>query len=164
MIDTISLRPITAGDEPLLYRIYASTREEELRPLAWDDGRKEAFLRQQFAAQDQHYRQHFSQAAFQIVLLGETPAGRLYVDRRTDEIRIIDVALLPEFRGRGIGSLLLKELLEEAARESKPVRIHVEHENPAIRLYHRLGFHQVADTGVHYLMQWDPEGTRDPKR
>ena len=82
------------------------------------------------------------------------PIGRLYVDRRTEEIRIIDIALLPEYRGKGVGSKLIRALLDEAEQERMPVRIHVERFNPALRLYRRLGFKVVEDEGVYYLMEW----------
>lgn len=157
MTTTVSLRPIVPDDEPVLYRIYASTRQDELKQVPWDDAQKEAFLRQQFTAQHTYYSQHFSEATFDVVLVGEEPAGRLYVDRRDDEFRIVDIALLPEFRGRGIGSELLRDLFEQAAAANKPVRIHVETYSPARDLYERLGFRKVGQTGAHVLMEWSPD-------
>ena len=157
MSKAVSLRPIVPDDEHLLYRIYASTREEELTQVPWDDNQKEAFLRHQFAAQHTYYSQHFPAATFDVVLIGGIPAGRFYVDRREDEIRIIDIALLPEFRGRGIGSSLLRGLFEEATVAKNPVRIHVESYNEAKNLYQRLGFRNIGETGVHILMEWVPD-------
>jgi ribosomal protein S18 acetylase RimI-like enzyme len=157
MSTAVSLRPIVPDDEPLLYRIYASTRAEELKQIPWDDAQKEAFLRQQFTAQHTYYTEQFSEATFDVVLVGDEPAGRLYVDRREDEFRIVDIALLPEFRGRGIGSALLRDLFEEAAAAKKPVRIHVEPYNPARDLYERLGFRTIGQTGAHVLMEWNPD-------
>jgi len=154
MFPPITLRPVTPEDEPFLYRVYAGTREDELAPLEWDETQKEAFLRMQFNAQHVFYQEQFPAADFDIILAAEQPIGRLYVDRRDDEIRIVDIALLPEHRNTGIGSALLDNLLTEAAAASKPVRIHVERFNPALRLYDRLGFIQVGDNGVYYLMEW----------
>jgi len=156
----ITLRPVLPQDEPFLFALYASTRTEELAPVDWDDAQKESFLRMQFAAQQQFYKDRFAQARFDVVLAGDRPIGRLYVDRREDEIRVIDIALLTEHRGAGIGSELLRDLLAEAAGLDKPVRIHVERFNPALRLYERLGFTRVADHGVYYLMEWS-KGDRD---
>ena len=156
MCPPITLRPVTSDDEPFLYRVYASTREDELAPLGWDETQKEAFLRMQFNAQHVFYQEQFTSADFNIILAEDKPIGRLYVDRRDDEIRIVDIALLPEHRNSGIGSALLDDLLTEAAAVSKPVRIHVERFNPALRLYDRLGFIQVGDNGVYYLMEWSP--------
>jgi GNAT superfamily N-acetyltransferase len=154
--DPIRLRPASAADRELLYRIYASTRAEELASVDWSPSDKEAFLRMQFEAQDRHYREHYAGAEFLVVLAGDEPAGRLYVERREDEIRIVDVALLEPYRGKGIGGALVRDLLDEAGRSGKPVRIHVERLNPALRLYARLGFRQVADRGVYLLMERAP--------
>lgn len=149
----IALRPAGPGDRAFLSRVYASTRAEELAPVPWSDEQKLAFLAMQFDVQDRYYREQFPGTAFQVILLDGRPAGRLYVDRRDDEIRIVDIALLPEHRGAGVGGTLLRGLLDEATRAGKPVRIHVERLNPALRLYARLGFEQVADTGVYVLLE-----------
>ncbi len=152
----IALRPVEAADEPFLYRVYAGTREEELAPVPWTAAQKDAFLRQQFAAQHRHYREHYPDAAFGIVLCDSVPAGGLYVARWPDEIRIVDIALLPEYRNRGIGGALLRDLLAEGARTGRRVSIHVELFNPAWRLYERLGFAPVANRGVYLLLEWSP--------
>ena len=152
----IQTRPIDDGDADFLFRLYASTRQDELAPVPWTDEQKHAFLKQQFDAQHSHYQQYFPEASFDVLLSDGTAIGRLYVDRRDDEIRIIDIALLPEHRGRGIGGAIMTELLAEAQDKRLPVRIHVERNNPALRLYERLGFAQVEDQGVYLLMQWNP--------
>src|SRR5918992_147083 len=139
----VSLRPAEEGDEPFLYRVYASTRAAELALTGWDQEQQEAFLRQQFGAQQVHYRQRFQGAAFQVVLCEGVPAGRLYVARGADEIRIVDIALLPQWRNAGIGTALLRDLLAEGEGAGKRVSIHVERFNPALRLYARLGFRLV---------------------
>ena len=152
----IHFRPIEDADLPFLYAVYASTREEELKQTGWPDAEKAAFLRMQFEAQHQHYQTHYPDAHFDVVLRGDTPLGRLYVDRREADIRIVDIALLPKYRGQGIGSHLLREILGEAAESRRTVSIHVERFNPALRLYEHLGFTRVDDTGVYYLMEWTP--------
>jgi ribosomal protein S18 acetylase RimI-like enzyme len=149
----VAARAVAPGDEELLYRIYASTRFEELAPVPWTAAQKDAFLRMQFQAQSQDYAANYPDAVFQVLLVDGTPAGRLYVDRRSDELRIIDIALLPEHRGAGVGSTLLRGLLAEAAAAGKPVRIHVERMNPALRLYERLGFRRTGDDGIYFLME-----------
>ncbi len=143
-------------DRAFLFQVYAATREEELTLLPWDDQQKETFLRMQFDAQDQYYQQQFPDATFNIIMQENCPVGRLYVDRRTDEIRIIDIALLPAFRNAGLGSALLMSLIDEGAKRGLAVRIHVEHANPALRLYERLGFNRIGDTGIYYLMELVP--------
>src|SRR6185437_16635571 len=104
-------------------------------------------------AQDAYYREHYASAAFDVIEVDGEPAGRLYVARWDHDIRIIDIALLPEYRGRGIGTALLRELLAEAAADGKRLSIHVELNNPARRLYERLGFVQVEERGVYLLME-----------
>ena len=153
---SITLRPIGADDEAFLYRVYAAIREAELAQVAWDAAQREAFLRQQFAAQHRYYQEHYADTAFQVILVDGRPAGRLYVARWPDEIRIVDIALLPEHRNAGIGTALLRELQAEAARADKPLRIHVEIFNPARSLYERLGFREIADRGVYLFLEWAP--------
>jgi ribosomal protein S18 acetylase RimI-like enzyme len=156
MPDLLGLRAIRPDDEAFLYQVYASTREEELRPLAWEEAQKQAFLTMQFTAQHRYYQEQFPHASFDVILQGERPIGRLYVDRRDDEISIVDIALLPEHRNAGIGTALLRGLLAEAAAAGKPIRIYVERYNPALALYQRLGFTRAGDTGVYFLMEWHP--------
>ena len=154
----ITLRPVSSSDRDFLLQVYASTREEELAPVPWTDAQKAAFIEQQFDAQDRHYRAHYAGASLDVDVVewDGAPAGRLYVARWSDEIRIIDIALLSEFRGRGIGTRLLRGLLDEAARARRRLSIHVEKNNPALRLYTRLGFAPVADRGVYVLMEATP--------
>ena len=153
----ITLRSINTADKKYLYQIYADSRAEEMKLVDWDDIQKTSFLKMQFDAQHEYYIKQFSDAAFDIIEFEDIPIGRLYVERRTDEIRIIDIALLTEYRNRGFGSYLLKGLLEEAVADNKPVTIHVEKNNSALSLYKKLGFIQVEDQGVYYLMKWDAE-------
>jgi GNAT superfamily N-acetyltransferase len=152
------LRPAGPGDAEPLYRIYASTREDELAAVPWDVATKEAFLRMQFAAQDRHYRAGFPCASYDLIVRGDEVLGRLYVDRAETAWLVIDLALLPERRGQGIGTQLLTELLAEAGAADMPVQLHVERFNPARTLYDRLGFRQVADEGVYLLLEWEPAG------
>ncbi len=162
MIQTISLRSISDGDLPLLYRIYASTREDELKIVPWSDAEKERFLRQQFEAQHSFYQEHFSEGSYDLILAGEDPAGRLYVDRRADEIRLIDLAILPEYRRQGIGRSFLDNLLLEAREASVPVRLHCLPDNDSmVSLCKQLGFEQTGATGVYVLMEWNADGQED---
>ena len=147
------LRPVVEGDRETLYRIYASTRTEELSMVPWNADEKEQFLRMQFHAQTVHYDKNYPQAQFQMILMDDQVAGRLYVDRVGKLIQIIDIALFPEFRGQGIGTAILKDLIAESAQSQMPLQIHVEKNNPAKRLYKRLGFVEVGDAGVYDLME-----------
>ena len=154
---SIILRPVQDDDGELLLTIYASTRTEELAQIGWDDAEKQRFLRMQFDAQRTFYHSEYPGAEFRIILVSGQPAGRLYVHRRQKGIRIMDIALLPAFRGRGIGTVLLNDILAEGERTVRPVTIHVESFNPAQRLYQRLGFTKVASNGVYHLLEWTGE-------
>jgi GNAT superfamily N-acetyltransferase len=153
----IALRPVVGEDSDLLFGVYASTRAEELAPVPWSDEQKLAFLRQQFEAQSAYWGEHYAGAEFSVIEADGVPAGRFYVARLPREIRLVDVALLPEWRGRGIGSRLIEGLFEEARRSSLPVTIHVELFNPARALYERLGFVAREEHGMYMLMEWRPE-------
>ena len=124
--------------------------------MPWDDAQKEAFLRHQFDAQDAWWREHYADASFDVILVEGEPAGRLYVHRGRSEIRIVDIALLPEQRGNGVGTRLLDELLAEGDADAKSVTIHVERMNPALRLYERLGFSLAEDKGVYLFLERPP--------
>ena len=120
-----------------------------------DPEQKASFVAQQFAAQTAHYAQHYAGMSADVIVIDHVPVGRLLVDRRDDAILIVDISLLPEHRGRGAGSILLREVLDEAVA-GKRVVIHVERFNRALRLYERLGFRAVGDHGVYLRMEWEP--------
>ena len=136
--------------------VYASTREAELAMAPWTAEQKAAFCRQQFDAQRTHYDTHYPAppASHDIIECDGVPAGRLYVDRASPKILVVDIALLPAHRGAGIGTRLLQKLQEEARAADRALSIHVEKFNPAMRLYERLGFRPIEDKGVYLLMEW----------
>jgi ribosomal protein S18 acetylase RimI-like enzyme len=151
------LKPAGHDDAEMLYRIYASTRESELAVVPWDEAAKEAFLRMQFTAQDTYYRANWPQASYDLIVSGEQVLGRLYVDRGEAVWQVLDIALLPQYRGQGIGTRLLGDVLAEAAGAAKPVQIYVERFNPARHLYDRLGFRQVEEQEVYLLLERPPD-------
>ena len=150
----LGFRPIADTDLPFLARVYASTRQEELAVTDWSDAQKAAFLQHQFEAQHAHYQKYYRGSDFLVIERGGEPIGRLYLARWATEHRIVDIALLPRHRGAGLGSALLRDLLDEAAAAGKPVTIHVEKFNPALSLYRRLGFVAAGEEGVYDLMRW----------
>ena len=152
----VNFRPELPEDEAFLAKLYASTRAGEMALTGWDAAQQEAFLRQQFQFQTAHYRKHYGDSLFQIILRDDAPIGRLYVHYGAQEIRLMDIALLPEHRGAGLGRSILENLLREAAQLGKTVTLHVERFNPALRLYQRLGFRVIEDQQINFYMEWRP--------
>ena len=153
--------PLTWRDErdddlSFLRQLYASTRLDELAPLNWTDTQLDAFLTTQFDAQRAHYRANYPDADFLVVMLGSTRIGRLYVNRGEADIYVINIALLPEHRGNGLGSKLLRHLMDDAARAERRLTLLVDKSGPALRLYRRLGFTTIGDRGLSWEMEWTP--------
>lgn len=152
------LRFETEADVPFLRRLYVSTRWEELAQVPWSDDDKTAFLLQQFDCQRAHYLTAYSDGEFSIIQSGADAVGRLYVFRSARDIRVVDIAFLPEWRGKGFGTSLLEALLIEGDGRGALVSVHVEVFNPARRLYERLGFRIAGEQGPYYLMVRPPHG------
>jgi ribosomal protein S18 acetylase RimI-like enzyme len=150
----LTFRPITDADRSFLARVYASTRREELAATTMTEMQKAAFLLLQFRAQHAHFQKHYPQADMLVVMGGGYDIGRLYIARWPARHGIIDLTLLPEYRGHGAGEVLLRDLTDEAAATAKDVSILVEKYNPAMRLYRRLGFVTEEDKGIYDLMRW----------
>jgi ribosomal protein S18 acetylase RimI-like enzyme len=149
----ITLRQANSDDEAFIYRLYASARAEEMSAWGWDAVQQEAFLNLQFRAQQSHYYE-YPKTDHQIISVDGVPIGRILVSELDDEFRLVDIAILSEHRNSGIGAALIRALLERAGAAGKAVRLHVEKNNRAQRLYQRLGFTVVGDASSHYLMEW----------
>lgn len=154
--DAIAFRATTPEDVPFLRMLYGTTRSEEMKLLPWTEEEKVVFLDMQFTAQKQHYEDYYPDCQFLVIELEGEPIGRLYVDRREDEIEVVDIALLPAYRARGIGKVLLEEIIAEGKASNRRVTIYVEHNNPARHLYDRLGFTHVDTNGVYHFLVWQP--------
>lgn len=161
----LSLRDACDDDFGFLRRLYATTRASELAPVPWTTEQKAAFVAMQFDAQHSHYVKHYSGLRRLVALIEGEPVGRLYLDYWKQEIRIVDIALMPAHCGRGLGSALLGDVVSAAARLESKVSIHVEKHNPAGRLYRRLGFVHAEDKGVYDLLHWTGHAANaDPDR
>ena len=147
-----TLRTVNADDVAFLQEVYASTRADELTQLPWNEAQRSAFIRMQFTAQRQHYLKHYPNARQDLVLVDEQPIGRLYVNRGS-RIHVIDFTILPEHRGQGIGTSIMKSLIEEAEEARKSMSIYVESFNPSRRLFERLGFVEIESDGINLLLE-----------
>ena len=154
----VSLRPVTDADDEFLLSVYAGTREDELALVPWSDEQKYQFLKSQFDLQRQHYDANYDGIQYDVILFDQQPAGRIWISR-SDEIRLLDIALLSAFQNRGVGTVLLRGLIEEAVREKKPLRHMVFLLNTdAKRFYERLGFVVFEEVGAYLHMEWRDNG------
>ena len=153
----VRLRPVRPEDEPFLYALYSSTRKEEIAAFGWNEAQQQVFLDLQFRGQQRHFQAQALEVDYRVIEQDGSPVGQLVVIRSEREIRLADISLLPEYRGGGIGTALIKDLFAEAKEARKPVTLHVEKLNRAARLYERLGFATTGDTGLHFKMEWRAE-------
>jgi ribosomal protein S18 acetylase RimI-like enzyme len=154
----VALRVAHDGDRAFLADLYASTREAELAHVPWEPAAKRAFLHDQFALQHDHYVKNYVGAEFLVIENHGQPIGRIYLYRKNQEIRLMDIALVPEKRGQGIGGELVQALLTVADEDACEVTLHVEPNNPAIKLYDRHNFHLIENRGVYLFLGRKPNG------
>jgi len=155
---TVELRPVSESDNEFLLSVYASTRADELAQVEWADGQKEMFLRWQLTLQRREYETRFPDADYCVIVVDQVPAGRIWVGTDDQQIRLLDIALLPQFQNRGVGTGLLKSLMVEAENAGKALRHMVfVLNNNADRFYERLGFKKIEDFGAYKHMEWRKE-------
>ncbi|SDE06885.1 GNAT family N-acetyltransferase [Aquimonas voraii] len=154
----LTLREETGHDLALLRSLYASTRSEELARSGWTDIQQQAFIDQQFNAQRSHYRQHYPGAVFFVIEHAGAGIGRLYLHWGREELRLMEITLLPDWRGRGVARQLMRQMLDWSAERSLPITLHVEPFNPAHAWYLRLGFDTLEVRGVYHFMRRAPQG------
>ena len=152
----VSLRAVQPEDETFLTSVYGSTREQELAMTPWTVEQREAFIQFQYTAQLAHYQTEYPRAEQSVILLGDNRVGRIYVDRRESEIHILDITLLTQYRGQGIGTPILQQVMDEAAQAGKSVSINLDSFNQSHQLFARLGFKPTETTGFHTLYVWNP--------
>ena len=153
----ITLRPVLPDDEPFLLEMYTHTRPD-VAGWGWGAAEQEAFLRMQFDIQQRAFAMQSPEASHQIILLGDQRVGRIIILRTDQQIRLSDIALLPQHRNKGIGASLIKSLCAEAARSDLPVQLQVVKSNPALGLYERLGFFRTGESAAYFQMEWRAQG------
>ena len=153
----IKLRPVTDEDEDFLRELYFSVRDD-LKGIFPDEDQVRQLLEIQYKAQAQAYAVQFPGASHDIVMLDGNVVGRVMIDRQPSAFYCVDIALLPEVRSRGIGSVVLKRFVDECSRLGIPFTLRVAKTNRAQRLYERLGFRIEVDEGMHLYMKRESEG------
>lgn len=156
--DALSLRPVSGTDLPFLHALYAETRAVEMAQTGWAAEMQTVFLHGQFEAQDRSYRQQFAGASFDVILAAGKPVGRLYVARLPGEVRVVEITLAAASREQGWGTMLLQRIFAEADRLGLPVRLSVDGNNRARRLYHRLGFVDAGGAGFYLHLERPASG------
>ncbi|HEY4678240.1 MAG TPA: GNAT family N-acetyltransferase [Candidatus Angelobacter sp.] len=155
------LRSSLPEDRDFLFRLYASTRSQELSALGWPAVQQEAFLRMQFNAQQQWYAATYSTAVSQIIENDHQPIGRMMVQHEPGIWRLVDISLLPEHRGQGIGGELIRALIKECVQSGAVLQLQVLNTNPAQRLYTRLGFIKTGEDQIYTQMELRRQATQD---
>ena len=144
---TLSYRPTTAEDEMFLRCLFESTRDDlALLPAEL----RAPLLDMQFRSQRGSYRVTFPDARYSMILVDQIPVGRMILDEQQDSIHLVDISILPEFRNRGIGSQVLRELISRG----KPVNLMVRKENRAYGLYRRVGFEETVRDEMYVRMTY----------
>jgi ribosomal protein S18 acetylase RimI-like enzyme len=150
----LSCRTVSVSDAEFLQELYGTTRSSEMAMVPWGNDQKARFIEVQFKAQHKFYQDQFAQAEFGVISKNDVDIGRLYIDQRESELRIIDIALMPNYQKMGLGKALLKAVQTVAIELQRPITIHVEKNNPAMTLYEKLGYEFLEDQGVYHLMRW----------
>lgn len=153
----VSLQPISESDLPFLFELYVSSRAEEFKHSGWSSEELNNFLKKQFELQHTQYMQNYNNPTFDLIQLEQKNIGRLYVNRDNEDIRIIDIAVMPDYRQKGVAKFLMESLIREAAQKSAILSLHVEHNNPILDWYAHLGFKPIRDVGVYKYMTLTPE-------
>ncbi len=156
-VEGLNFKAISENDMAFLLTLYSSTRWQEVQQAPWSDQQRLDFLKQQFEAQHTHYQSHYQNADYLVIKQSQENIGRIYIDRDETSICLIDIALLPEFKYKGMGTKILKVIIQEANNTQKKIVIHVENYNPAYQWYLKHGFKQVEDKGVYQYMEYSPE-------
>lgn len=153
----VELRPETDGDRDLLIQLYAASRADELALVGWDEAQEKAFLAMQFGVRDRAYADRHPGSARSVIEVAGRPVGRLWIDDQPDEICIVDIALLPDARNKGVGSRILGDIIRDASARGLPVALHVANGSPARRLYERLGFEEMYEDAMYVQLVRRPD-------
>ena len=156
--EKLTVRPVTPEDEAFLLFVYDSSRAEELAQVPWPEGQREAFVKWQFDLQRREYNARYPDAEYDVILVDDQPAGRIWIGRDAEEIHLLDIVVLPDFQNRGVGGALLHSLIDEAKQSSKALRHTVFVMNvDALRFYEGLGFVVIEEMGAYKHMEWQSE-------
>jgi len=159
---SVVLRPVEPTDQPFLLALYRSSREKELGQVEWAEGQKEGFLHWQFELQQREYESRFPASRHDVIVVDGTAAGRMWVGADKAQVRLLDIAILPGYQNRGVGTALIKQLIDEVRTSNKRLRHMVfVYNDDAHRFYERLGFVVIEDLGGYKHMEWRGDQSTD---
>jgi len=150
----IKLRAVQPEDEAFLISVYGSSREQELAMVPWTDEQRRAFVKFQYTAQLNFYQTEFPNSEHWVIVADGEPVGRLFLDRREAQIRILDITILTPHRGKGIGLPVIRYVMDEAAAGGKSVGINLDLFSTSQPTFERLGFKPTEKTDSHTLYVW----------
>jgi ribosomal protein S18 acetylase RimI-like enzyme len=150
----ITLRDAGPEDIQFLAQLYRDTRRSEVNAWGWPQEQQELFLKMQFDAQRRSHQATFPDATDRIICVGDVAVGRMLVGYETEGMRLVDIALLEEYRNQGVGTQLIGQLMQDCEEQDRILRLQVLQGNPAIRLYRRAGFVQSSADQMYVQMEW----------
>ncbi|MGJ8695239.1 MAG: GNAT family N-acetyltransferase [Verrucomicrobiaceae bacterium] len=150
----VSLRPQTDGDISFIEDLVIAVREREPGFCELAAEERTRILREQSKLQLADYGRKFPQGHFLIIEASGRAIGRFYVNHASDHIRVVELSVLPDYQGHGIGQQLMKSVLAEGTRTGVPVRLSVALGNPAFTFYETLGFRETGRGESHLRMEW----------
>lgn len=156
-MSTLAVRPALPQDEIFLYELYSAVRAEEFAQAPITATQKEHLMRMQFQSQMATYAQMFPNSCYHVVLLDSKPVGRLWVAQQDGEFHLVDIAIHPSLQSKGIGTVLIQRLQQEAVQARLPIRCCVFRFNPgSLRFHRRLGFNIVREDQMYFYLEWRP--------
>jgi ribosomal protein S18 acetylase RimI-like enzyme len=154
-MSTLAVRPALPQDEIFLYELYSAVRAPEFALAPISATQKEDLIRMQFRGQMSAYTQMYPNSCYHIVLLDGKPVGRLWVAPGDNEFHLVDIAIHPQLQSKGIGTVLIQRLQQEAAKAGLPIRCCVFRFNPgSLRFHQRLGFAIVREDEMYFYLEW----------
>lgn len=156
-MNSITLRDATLADEPFFMDLYRNTREHEMEAVGWSEEQRQQFIAFQYQARKHHYNEFYKGATDEVIMQEQVPIGRLMVHRSGDDILVMLIELLSTCRGQGVGTMLMKKIMDDA---DIPVKLHVERHGGPVAFYEGLGFEKTGELDFHDEMMWYPDGTR----
>jgi ribosomal protein S18 acetylase RimI-like enzyme len=157
MSQVLTLRPTRTDDQEFLYRLFSLVYSEKLQLVPLSAEEKKTLVELMYQGFTRHYDSLAPASDDRLVLLNNESIGRMILLQTREEIRLADLAILPQYRGIGIGSALISQLQTESLMSKRPVHLQVGRFDRALRLYQRLGFYKIDTIGPYLHLEWSSQ-------